>query len=70
MANVTERQIQIYLSIREYIKKNKISPSVRELCEINGISSTATIYYFLKKLKKHGYITYREKTSRSIVVLK
>jgi repressor LexA len=66
---LTETQEQIYLSIKEYITKNKISPSVRELCEINNLSAPATMKYHLKNLKNKGYITYRDKTPRSIVIL-
>lgn len=69
MKDLTESQKRVYLSIKEYIAKNKISPSVRELCEINGLSAPATINCHLKNLKNKGYITYRNKTARSIVVL-
>lgn len=69
MERLTESQQQIYSSIKKYIAENKISPSVRELCYINGLSSPATMKYYLNILKKKGYITFRERTSRSIVVL-
>ena len=66
---LTEKQERVYLSIKKYIKDNKISPTVRELCAINGVSSTETIYDHLRKLRRKGYITFREKTPRSIVIL-
>lgn len=67
---LTEKQRKIYYSIKEYIKKNKISPTVRELCLINEVKSTATIHDFLQILKEKGYITYIEHSGRSIVILK
>ena len=70
MSKITEQQNKIYLSIKEYIIENKISPSVRELCKINNLSSTATLHYYLKKLKDSGYIKYRKNVARSIVLLK
>ena len=69
MEKLTESQKKIYLSIKKFIKQNKISPSVRDLCKINNLNSPATIHFHLEKLKEKGWITYREKTSRSIVVL-
>lgn len=69
MEELTESQKRVYLSIKEYIAKNKISPSVRDLCKINGFTAPGTLTYHLKILKEKGYITYRDKTPRSIVVL-
>ena len=68
--DLTEKQEKILISIKKYIKKNKISPTVRELCLINDIKSTATIHDFMEILKNKGYITYIEHSGRSIVVLK
>ena len=70
MKELTESQKRVYLSIKEYINKNKISPSTRELCELNGLTAPATLNYHLKILKEKGYITYREKIPRSIVLIK
>lgn len=67
---LTEKQINIYKSIKAYIKEHKISPTVRELCELNDIKSTCTIHDYLMKLKEKGYITFIEHSGRSIVILK
>jgi repressor LexA len=69
MNELTESQERVYKSIKEYIKTNKISPSIRDLCKINGFTAPGTLTYHLKILKEKGYITYRDKTPRSIVIL-
>lgn len=68
--DLTEKQLKIYKSIKKFIRENKISPTVRELCELNGLNSPATIHDYLERLKKKGYITYIEHSGRSIVILK
>lgn len=67
---LTKRQQEILKSIKKYIKENKISPTIRELCEINNVSSPQTIHQHLQTLKEKGYISYIEHSGRSIVVLK
>jgi len=67
---LTQKQEKIYKSIKKYIKENKISPTVRELCEINGFSSPCTIHDYMERLKAKGYITFIEHSGRSIVILK
>lgn len=67
---LTEKQKKIYKSIKKYIKENKISPTVRELCAINGLNSPATVHDYLKRLKEKGYIKYIRHSGRSIAVLK
>jgi repressor LexA len=69
MNELTESQERVYKSIKEYIKTNKISPSIRDLCKINGFTAPGTLTYHLKILKEKGYITYRDKTPRSIVLI-
>ena len=67
---LTEKQKKIYKSIKAYIKEHKISPTVRELCELNGLKSPATVHDYLERLKEKGYITYIKHSGRSIVILK
>lgn len=67
---MTEKQLQVYEEIKKYIDKYKFSPTIRELCEAIGVKSTATIHYYLKLLKKKGYIDYTYNRNRTIRVLK
>lgn len=66
---MTRRQTEIYNVIRDYIRKYGYSPTYREICIKTGIKSTATIHYFLKKLKEKGYIDYQFNRNRTIKII-
>ena len=61
----TERVLNF---IAEFTKKNSYPPSVREMCQGLGISSTATIVYHLKKLKEQGKLSREKSRNRAIEV--
>ena len=67
---MTFSQQMIYESIKQYMKENHLPPSIRDICELAGLSSPATVHAHLKNLKDKGYIDYRPKTGRSIRILK
>ena len=70
MKELTERQEFVFNKIKEYIQLNGYSPTIRELCQLCGVTSTATIFMHLLKLKDKGYIDYEERKFRTIVILK
>lgn len=59
---------EVLKTIVEYIEKNHISPTLRELCNLTGIKSTATVYARLTRLEEFGYIEKLDKSPRSIKV--
>lgn len=61
--------IDIYKSIKKYIKIHGYSPSIRDLKELCQYKSTSTVYNHLKILEKAGYIKMDKKTSRSIKIV-
>lgn len=65
---LTKKQALFYLSIKKYIKEHKEAPTLRELCIINNLRSTATAHDYIVKLKDKGYITYIENSERSIKI--
>lgn len=70
MIDLTETQERLYLTIKKYIENYGYSPTVRELCKLNGVNSPATIHYGLKQLKKKGYIDYQYNKNRTIRIMK
>ncbi len=70
MNNLTKKQAQLLECINYFIKKHGYSPTVRELCKLCELSSTATIHVHLKNLVDKGYITYIPNASRTIRVIK
>lgn len=68
MEKLTSKQEFILNKIKIFIAKNGYSPSIRELCDLCGLSSTATIFVHLKNLINKGYITQSGKKFRTILL--
>ena len=66
---MTYKQQIMLNTIKNFIREHGYCPSVRELGELLGLKSTATIHYGLKQLKKKGYIDYIPKKSRTIRII-
>lgn len=57
MQETTERQRRILEVIRQFTAEQGYPPSVREIGERVGLSSSSTIHAHLKTLEKHGLIS-------------
>ena len=66
MAKVTEKDFQIMDFIYEQIEIKGYPPSVREICNAVGLTSTATVHARLKKLENMGYIIKETSKNRSM----
>ena len=55
-----------YDYIKENIKKNGYSPSIRDICSALGIKSTSTVHLCLDRLEKKGYIQKENGKSRTL----
>ena len=66
---MTKTEQLVLEKILDFINENEYPPSVRELCNMMGVSSPATIHHHLKNMKKKGIIDYKEKASRTIKIL-
>ncbi len=66
MEKLTERQNKVLNEIKKFIAKKGYSPTIRELCGICGLSSTATMFVHLKNITKKGYINQSESKFRTI----
>ena len=69
MEKLTDKQEIVLDIIKGYIQEHGYSPTIRELCEIVGVNSPATMHYHLKRLKKKGYIDYIFNRNRTIRVI-
>lgn len=54
--NLNTKQKDILTYLYTTIEKERICPSVREICKALGIKSTATVYNHLNKLMELGYV--------------
>ena len=66
MEKLTNKQEKILTTIKKFIADNGYSPSIRELCKICNLNSTATMFVHLKNLTKKGYINQTESKFRTI----
>ena len=45
-----------YIEICDFIEREGYIPSIRDLCKIMGLSSPASVHYYINKLKEYGYL--------------
>jgi repressor LexA len=61
-----ERHQKILEFLHDYQRENKYPPSIREIGEKTGISSTSVVNYYLDQLEKKGMIERDRKISRGV----
>lgn len=66
ISNTQKRMLDIII---DHISTNGYPPSVREISEKIGLSSTATIYFHLKKLEEEKYIRRDSSKMRAIEII-
>ena len=69
MESLTERQNEVLDVIKKYIADKGYPPTVREIGDILGLSSPATIQAHFDNLVKKGYIKKRNNLNRTIELL-
>lgn len=62
------RQKQILRYIYGYIDENRYPPTVREIGEAVGLSSTSTVHGHLQRLEKSGFITRNSSKPRALEI--
>lgn len=66
---MTDKDREMYNIIMLYIAQNGYSPTIRELCKMSGLRSTATVHSRLKKLESLGKIQKLTECPRTITVV-
>ncbi len=64
----TQRADEILEFIKDFIRRETMAPSVREICEGVGIRSTSTVHRYLHRLVNEGRIHMADGKNRAIVV--
>ena len=67
---MNEKQKEILEIIKTFIKENGYSPTIREICKLANIKSTASVHGHIKRLKNEGHITSGVDLPRSIALTK
>lgn len=66
MSKLTEKDYQIMDFIYEQTELHGYPPTVREICDAVGLTSTATVHARIKKLETMGYIVKETSKNRSM----
>lgn len=69
MKELSDKQAQILEFLREFIAEKDYPPSIRDIQDGCGISSTSVVDYNLRKLEEKGYIRRDREVSRGIEIL-
>jgi len=67
---LTDRHKRILAFLESYQKKTGYPPSIREIGEHTGVSSTSVVNYYLDQLEEAEYIARESNISRGIRILK
>ena len=67
---LTKREVETYNIIKTFIRKNKYSPTYKEIAYLLGIHSIAAAFEYVKRLIYKGYISKELNVNRSIIILK
>lgn len=65
----TDTQLYVLGAIVDYIEDHGYPPTIRELCEITGTSSSSTIHLHLRALQRKGYLEIKAESPRALRVL-
>jgi len=68
--NLSDRQKRILETIRESVSAYGYPPTIREIGETVGISSTSVVSYNLNVLQRKGYLTRSRDVSRGLRLIK
>lgn len=63
---LSERQRKILEVLEQFQDKNGYPPSIREICDQTGITSTSVVNYYLEQLQEMGHIQREDRVSRGI----
>lgn len=67
---ISARQKDVLLAVEAFIEKHKYAPSMREISDAVGWSSTGTTHQCLTVLKHKGFIQWEPSKPRTLKVVK
>jgi len=67
---LTEQQQKIQAFIEHSLDSRGVPPSMREICDNTGLSSTSSVSHQLSQLERAGYIKRHANTARTLEILK
>ncbi|GAB4399876.1 MAG: transcriptional repressor LexA [Anaerolineales bacterium] len=67
---LSDRQKSVLNVLEAFYRENGYPPTIREICDAAGISSTSVVDYYIKQLVEKGYIEREENISRGIRIVR
>lgn len=66
--DLTEKELQILIYIKQMIEKNGFPPTVREICKGVGLRSPSSVHGYLERLEAKEYIIRTAMKTRAIAI--
>ena len=66
--DLTPKQREVLNQLLGFVTENTYPPSIQQLCQLCGVSSTSTIHFHLSALKKKGLIDWNPAEKRAISI--
>jgi repressor LexA len=66
--DLTPKQHDVLMQLLGFVYENNYPPSIQQLCQLCGVSSTSTIHFHLSALKKKGLIDWNPAEKRAISI--
>jgi len=66
--DLTPKQREVLNQLLGFVTENSYPPSIQQLCQLCGVSSTSTIHFHLSALKKKGLIDWNPAEKRAISI--
>lgn len=66
---LTKSQLKCFDVIKNFIEKNRYSPSVREVAELMNMTGVSNVHRLIKELERRGWIRSSPKMRRSIQII-
>ncbi len=67
-SDLTAKQREVLNQLLAFVLENNYPPSIQQLCQLCGVSSTSTIHFHLSALKKKGLIDWNPSEKRAISI--
>lgn len=68
LESLPTKQREVLETLIHFIAENGYPPTIQQLCERCGVTSTSTIHYHLTALKKKNFIHWNESERRAVTV--
>ena len=68
LQDLPPKQRDVLEQLVQFIHEHQYPPSIQQLCELCGVSSTSTIHHHISALKKKGFIHWNPTEKRAITI--